>query len=447
MKKKLIWVSIIVTLMATIGISTSHAQESAETLQSLQDQITELSEKLEALKTEQVVSAEPAGNDFRVHWKEGLRFDSNNGDFKLKFGGRIQNDWGWFSEGDDIKDALGSEAADGTEFRRARLFIGGTIYEDFEFKSQFDFEDAEVDIKDLWIAAKNVPVLGKLKIGHFKEPFGLEELTSSKDDSFMEQGLGSAFAPGRNTGIGFSKSTSDKRTAWAAGIFEESGTDGEGNSDNSDDKSITARITHLPIYNEAGDQYLHLGLSLSHRDVDEYSKKSKAEAHMGSTLVSVTVPDADTVDLIGTEIAYTHGPLHLSAEYTLASVDADSGAEDADFSGYYAQVGYFLTGEHRRYKLGSGVFDKVRPNENFGIGEDGGLGAWEVVARLSQIDLEDSGYTGGELTDYSLGLTWYLNPNMKILLNYIHGELEDGMLGKGEDDDVDTVQTRFQVTW
>ena len=131
----------------------------------------------------------------------------------------------------------------------------------------------------------------------------------------------------------------------------------------------------------------------------------------------------------------------------MASVDANSGADDADFTGYYAQAGYFLTGEHRRYKLGSGTFDKVKPNQNFGMGEEGGLGAWEVLARYSHLDLEDNSYTGGELTDVSLGLNWYLNPNMKIMMNYIHGELEDGILGNGQEDDVDTVQTRFQVTW
>ena len=70
-----------------------------------------------------------------------------------------------------------------------------------------------------------------------------------------------------------------------------------------------------------------------------------------------------------------------------------------------------------------------------------------MVARYSHLDLEDDTYTGGELSDISLGLTWYLNPNMKVMLNYIHGELEDGILGNGEEDDVDIAQMRFQVTW
>lgn len=65
----------------------------------------------------------------------------------------------------------------------------------------------------------------------------------------------------------------------------------------------------------------------------------------------------------------------------------------------------------------------------------------------SHIDLEDSGYNGGELSDITLGINWYLNPNMKVMLNYVHGELKDGMLGADERDDVDYIMSRFQVTW
>ncbi|MFP6596478.1 MAG: porin [Candidatus Hydrogenedentota bacterium] len=152
---------------------------------------------------------------------------------------------------------------------------------------------------------------------------------------------------------------------------------------------------------------------------------------------------ADNTKLDGAEVAYVRGPFSAQSEYILVDIDALSGSKDTTFDAYYLMGSYFITGEHRRYKLGSGVFDKIRPKRNFGFGEDGGPGAWELLIRYSQIDLEDSGYTGGELTDLTLGVNWYLNPNMKVMLNYIHGELEDGLLGVGEEEDIDYIMTRF----
>ncbi|HIA47951.1 MAG TPA: porin [Candidatus Hydrogenedentes bacterium] len=388
----------------------------------------------------------PDGNDLRVYWNEGLRLDSNNGAFKLKIGGRIQNDWGFFGEGDDIQSSIG-DSMDGTEFRRARFFVGGTFYENFEFKAQYDFEDGVADWKDVWMSAKNVPYFGTLKVGHFKEPFGLEQLTSSKDISFMERSTADTFVPSRNTGIAFSNSATNKRLAYSAGLFRETGAFGESQSD-SGSMNVTGRISGVPLWNEDGDHYLHLGAAASFKNIDAaYTPGTEAEAHMAQDLVGVTGLAANDTNLYGAEVAYVRGPFSAQSEYILADIDALSGSKDATFDAYYLMGSYFITGEHRRYKLGSGVFDKIRPKRNFGFGEDGGPGAWELLIRYSQIDLEDSGYTGGELTDLTLGVNWHLNPNMKVMLNYIHGELEDGLLGVGEEDDIDYIMTRFQVTW
>jgi phosphate-selective porin OprO/OprP len=68
----------------------------------------------------------------------------------------------------------------------------------------------------------------------------------------------------------------------------------------------------------------------------------------------------------------------------------------------------------------------------------GGLGAWEVGVRYSQVDLNDSIVSGGELDDITIGLNWHLNPNVRVMLNYVRADLDD--VG-----DADIFQTRFQV--
>jgi phosphate-selective porin OprO/OprP len=49
-----------------------------------------------------------------------------------------------------------------------------------------------------------------------------------------------------------------------------------------------------------------------------------------------------------------------------------------------------------------------------------GWGAWEVAARVSYVNVTDADIAGGRLTDLTLGVNWYWNPNAKLQFNYIH---------------------------
>jgi len=118
------------------------------------------------------------------------------------------------------------------------------------------------------------------------------------------------------------------------------------------------------------------------------------------------------------------GQLTLAAEYVLASVDAPSGATaEPTFDGYYVMASWFLTGEHRPYNKASGVFDGIKPMHS-AFGKERGWGAWEVLARYSELDLTDDGVDEGELNDITLGLNWYVNPNTRVMLNYILADLD-----------------------
>src|SRR5262245_33960600 len=68
-------------------------------------------------------------NAIDVYWKDGLRFDSANGAFKFRIGGRLQNDWGVVEPDQDIRDFFGSGDAagqgTGTDWRRVRMWMGG----------------------------------------------------------------------------------------------------------------------------------------------------------------------------------------------------------------------------------------------------------------------------------------------------------------------------------
>jgi phosphate-selective porin OprO/OprP len=129
---------------------------------------------------------------------------------------------------------------------------------------------------------------------------------------------------------------------------------------------------------------------------------------------------SDDVDLVGLEAALVSGPLSFQGEYMFANVDI---ASSADFHSYYAQLSYFLTGEHRRYKTSSGTFSRIKPKENYSY-KGGGRGAWELAFRYSGLDINDSGILGGHLHDITAALNWYLNPNTRVMWNYINSKTE-----------------------
>lgn len=372
-------------------------------------------------------------SDFRVFWKEGLRFETPDGDFKLKIGGRIYNDWGWMRQDSDVKNhtkldttPIGDQQ-DGTEFRSARLYVAGTIYDNVDYKVQFDIggKEEETDkrpvFKDVYLGIRGLP-FGYLKMGHFKEPFSLEQLTSSRFITFMERSLADAFVPARNTGFTLSSTALNNRMTWAAGLFRE--TIGTGLEQSEGGYNLTGRVTALPWYEDKGAKLLHIGAAYSFRNPeDTLAYDSKPEAHLASDFVETSTIAINRANIVGLESALICGPFSLQGEYMLADLDRKHSSSEPTFDGFYVQGSYFLTGEHRKYKTSAGAFDRVKPKENFSYGD--GPGAWEVAARYSQIDLSDSGVSGGKLKDITVGLNWYLNPNMRIMWNYVRSDLDN----------------------
>jgi phosphate-selective porin OprO/OprP len=396
---------------AEIDDLKQQVDEQKQALKNVEDRIRNLETALAEAK-----KAKPG--DFRAYWKEGLNFATEDGNFKLKVGGRVMNDWLWISEDGDIKASSIGEQEDGTEFRRARLHVSGLIYGNVEFKVQYDFAGGDADFKDVYLGLTDFPI-GRLRVGHYKEPFSLEELTSSNYITFLERALPNAFAPSRNVGAMLHNSEFDDRMTWAVGVFRD--TDDYGTNVDDGGYNITGRITGLPIYEDKGASLLHIGAAYSYRNPDDSLRYTeRPEAHLTSRFVDTGTMAADRADLLGLEAAWVHGPLSVQGEYVTADVDRMAGASDVDFDGYYVQGSYWITGEHRNYKASEGAFSRVKPKENFSF--NSGPGAWDATLRYSKLDLDDENVTGGELEDITAGLNWHLNPNTRIMWNYVHAD-------------------------
>ncbi len=387
-------------------------------LEILRDNKTLTREQYEKLKKKE--SAES-----RV--EEGLRQESQ--DFKFRIGGRLQLDGA-------VYDEESSDLGSGTKVRRARLFFAGKVYQDWRFKTQIDFANNVVSIKDAYIAYAGFEQV-LVTVGNFKEPFSLQELTSSKYDPFMEDALPAAFAPGRNIGVAV-YTYGDSWTA-SGGIF------GEGPGDSRNDGEgfgATGRLTLSPVHEKT--RAIHFGTAVAFRgvsdDTQSVSFSSKPESDVTSVSLVTTGDIGQSLTYINSVVegAVVYGPISVQGEYFHSTLRRRSNFPNAEFQGSYIFASWFLTGESRNYKYKSGSFSRVKPKKNAG---QGGMGAWELGLRYSQIDLNDGVILGGEEENITLGLNWYVNPLIRFMANLVLIDT-DPVAGN---EDITAFQMRAQI--
>lgn len=383
-----------------------------------------------------VAAEEPSdGEQWELRWKNGLRFERRDGAFEFGVGGRIQIDFASISQQPSLTaffDGLSVDPKKGTgvRFRRARIYVRGTLYEHLVFKAEYDFADSDSngqpDFADVYVGLKGLPVVGTVLVGHVKEPFSLEYLTSSRFTTFLERALVSTLAPRRNTGILVINNALDDRLVWEIGGFRNTGSGGSGFSEQAA-YDVTARVAGQPWYTDGGRRLVHLGFAYSHQFRDDerglryaqVPESSLAQAFVDtSNFDSNVVIPARHVDLFGLELAGVCGPLSLQGEAIYSRASRSGGMEPVHFWGAYGQVSYFLTGEHRRYSQRGAVFTRTSPKANLDW-QEGHWGAWEVALRGSHLDLDSRDVAGGRLTDLTTGLNWYPYPNARLMTNFV----------------------------
>ena len=383
----------------------------------------------------------------------------------LVVSGQVQADMVYFGQDEESRIDVG-DLQDGTQFRRLRIGARGTSFEVIDYSLGVDFALAnQPSYLDNYLEWKELPYLQHIRAGHYFEPFSLERMTQNRNNTFMERSLVDTFAPARNMGVMAYGNTENELATWAIGTFR-TNSDNVGNDSFDSGQALTMRGTFLPWWDEASDGrfYLHLGSAYSYRNAyqnqvrfrntPEIRKQQQPNVFgpvgppspsnyingvpgpFAPIFVDTGAIPANNFQLFDPEFALILGPLSLQSEYAFAVVDQDGGP-NLFFNGYMAQVSYFLTGEHRPYDRKIGIHSRLHPHEDFfrvrtkSRGIQTGLGAWEVAARFSNIVLNDKNIRGNNLTDFTVGLNWYLNPYTRWKFNYIRAFLEDTRTNKG----------------
>lgn len=297
----------------------------------------------------------------------------------------------------------------------------GKVGQGFGYKAEVDFANNDSKITDAYINYTGIDHV-ELKAGQFKEPVGLDNLTSSKNILFIERASATSLTPGRN--IGLQASTYGDYWTLTGGVF---GDDVGASSTDDEQYSVTARATIAPIMRE--DASVHLGVAGSFRSPDSASDSVRYRARPDTRLANLrsvdtgSITGVDDVTLLGLEVAAAWQSLFMQGEYTYSDISRDVGA-DVDVEGHYVQAAWTLTGETRPYDVKKGVYGRIKPHSPFNL-KDGGAGAWEIAARYSNLDLNDGiALTGGEMDSYTLGLNWYPNNYVRFMANYIMVEAD-----------------------
>lgn len=313
-------------------------------------------------------------------------------DWSLSANGNMQFDVNRIDTGDSLNASSG--------IRRTRVALSAKVPNGFDAKVEFDVHANQwTDAYLRWRPNGN----HALKLGQFKQPLYLDELSSDKASMFMEQGLPSAFAIARRIGAEYAWSTPQWRASFSAYDGNLTGRLGG--------QGIAARAIWSPL--NSADSVLHFAVSAATEQPDNDNARfnSRAEASNFSPRLFDTgsIANVDRIRRTGLEALWIKGSWSAQSEY-LRSELSRSVAPDLSFDGWYAQASWFPSGDHRGYK--DGAIDS--PD----LGEDGS--AFELALRVSHLDLNHGDVRGGNGTNYSAGATWYINKKVRTLVNYIH---------------------------
>lgn len=395
---------------------------------------------------------------WHLYWEDGyLTFEDRRENILFMINGQILADAGYIQADEVLDEAFPELAGSHVLFRKLNISTYGNLYDTVDFKIGFDFANAR-EIQDIWIRYLKHPYIRNIKIGHQKEPFSMEYLTSVTRITFMERALPDhAFNGGRNIGIRYDSQNGRKRLNFGLGLFLNTGSfsdigEAQNQIEEANGLDMALRVFGHPRYDDNGRQLVHLGLGYTHgvRDEDNTSAPMQFRSRPESRLTNERLVDSGPIlgpslDRATAELAVVAGPWSFQTQGYYTSLNADAFG-DPHFWGYYAFLSYHLTGENRRYNPDLGIFTGVDPQPAFRPLQ-GDWGAWELAFRHSYLDLNDGDVNGGRESNITAGLNWTFNRNARIMFNYIHARVKDRENPIIDDGTANIVQIRYQVIW
>jgi phosphate-selective porin OprO/OprP len=301
----------------------------------------------------------------------------------------------------------------------------------------------------------------KVRAGKFKTPFGIERLQSYTVMMFIERALPNNLVPNRDIGIQLHGDLASGVLSYALGIFNGVRDGGSADADLYDSKDFAARFMLAPFiktetaalrqlsFGVAGTTGKHEGTRLV-TNLPAYSTPGQAPMFLyrfDGTEAGTTYANG-TLTRLSPQAYYSCGPLGLLSEYVISSQEVTRAAATAELENRAWQVAasYALTGELASYRgiTAKNSFDHTK----------GTWGSFEIAARYSQLEVDKGAFpafanpqvAAQKATAWAVGLNWYLNRNVKILLNYEQTSFTGGG-DSGNRPDERVIINRFQIAY
>jgi phosphate-selective porin OprO/OprP len=388
--------------------------------------------------------------------KGGIKIKTDDGRFEANVGGRIHFDANFVNEDNDAPFGSAGTENDGFFFRRVYLTLKGKAY-GWNYKIEPDFAPnnstgaTNIAFQDIYLSTTLGP--GEIIFGQIKPFHGMEELTSSNDLTMIERPYASAagiFNGGRSREF--------QPGVYYKGTFLEKGTYGLGGySLRRADTATTqgtggnARVTFAPILDTG--KVLHLGASYTIEKPDQLNNEDSATPPGTTGNIGTSVAYAgrrgpsfslgstaafDKAETLGAELAGQFGPFVAQAEYMTQDLGQGDGADSQTVDAYYLQLSYMLTGEKKAYKKDDGFFGSVKPINSYG--------AFELTARYDHGENKDAA-NEPEVQTTTVGVNWYVNPNVRFMANYVMGKAERVNSGVLQQDEPSTIALRAQFSF
>ncbi len=423
----------------------AHANDSSE-LEELRALVQQLDQKVKILARQGEISAEETtaakkSTPVVKASENGFGLESADGKNSIKLKGLIQIDNRNFSNVNGL--AADGKNISGFDFRRIRPTIEGTVFGKYDFRFTPEFGEAKTvsatstsGIVDAYIDARFQPSF-KVRAGKFKPFVGLERLQSGSDIKFIERSyVSNNILPNRDLGAAIHGDVLEGKLNYSVGIYNGvvDGGDITTVQDTNVDKEYAARLFATPFKDTdsilAG---LGFGLAATHGNFKGSSLATGLPAYktpgQQSSFFAYT---AGTVangarGRISPQAYYYYGPFGVITEYARVSQDVTNGTKSDKLENDAWQIAgsYLITGEDASFK-------GVKPKQVFNT-DGGGWGAWELVARYQENNIDSkafqtsstatTGYADQRLNassakSWAAGINWYLNQNVKVVLNY-----------------------------
>jgi phosphate-selective porin OprO and OprP len=466
---KLLAASVALTLALTAaGAHADELSDLRERLDAQEQQIKVLERKLE-LQDEAARAAVPTTPVVRASPAQGIRIQSADGANVARLRGVLHFDGRYFL------DDTASAASDTWLLRRVRPTLEGTLNGIWDFRFTPDFAGGRTIILDAFGAVRLKP-WAVITAGKFKVPVGLERLVSATDLKFIERGFPTILVPNRDLGVQLSGDIAGGVAQYSVGIFngvvDGGSSDAQADAELDDDRDVAARVFFQPFLNSDNFALRGLGFGIAATYVNALGnvqnpllptyRTPDQQAFFRFRADDATTPAInegvylDGERLRVTPQAYYYvGSFGALGEYVEVTQEVSrntlSGllSDELTNTAWQLQLSYFLTGEEAAYK-------GFTPIKTFNLGAPG-WGAFEVVARYQELEIDDAAFAGGPLSfvdaatqprkasAYTLGLNWYFNQNFKWQINYEHVEFEGGGANGADRDDGEAILTRFAV--